>query len=112
MTMRNYTLEKALCEAIKKHLIVRLQYKKELFWRTFEPYAVYESTKDKILVAGSQTKNDSKPLEPAEPRNFEPSLISSLKLTDKIFKYDVRFDRYDKKFAHGFICVIHPTAVK
>jgi hypothetical protein len=109
--MRNYLLEQKLCDAIKRHRVVRLQYKNQPYSRTFNPYGVYRSTKDKILVCGTQTKDDSQPFKEAEPHNFEVELISALTIIDQTFKYDDRFDPTSEAYREGFICVIKRLAV-
>lgn len=106
--MRNLVLENTLCEAIKKHLVIRLKYDKDLLWRIFEPQAVYKSTVDHINVTGIQTEDKNKPFRPPkrEPRNFELSKISAVEITDTEFNFDPTFDPADKRFAHGIICVL------
>jgi hypothetical protein len=110
-TMRNPQLEGALCDAIKKHLAVRLSYKRQNYSRTFEPYIVYRSTRDNILVAGWQTKDDSEPSKAPEWHNFEVELISALKITDKTFEYDVRFNPALDIYRKGVVCVIERLKV-
>ncbi len=111
--MRNLVLEKTLCEAINKHLVIRLKYDKDIYWRTFEPQAVYKSTADHINVTGIQTQDKNKPLQPPkrEPRNFELSKISAFEITDTEFDFDTTFDPGDKRFAHGIICVLKPVKI-
>ena len=104
--MRSYTLEKTLCDAIARHRVVRLRYQRQLYARTFEPYVIYHSTKDKILVAGWQMKDDSQPTRSPEWRNFEVELIYALEVTDKTFKFDHLFDPTDKAYRKGIICII------
>lgn len=112
--MRHYTLERQLCEAIKKHQVIRLQYKNQYYSRTFNPYIVYHSPSDsdRILVAGTQTKDDSQPLKGATPHKFEVQLISALTITDKTFEYDTRFDPALDEYRNGIICVIKRLKVE
>ncbi len=111
--MRNYQLENKLCEAIGKHLVIRLKYDKDIYWRTFVPQAVYKSTVDHINVTGIQTQDKNKPLKlpKREPRNFELSKISAIEITDTEFDFDPTFDPRDKRFAHGIICVLKPVKI-
>jgi hypothetical protein len=111
--MRNLALEKTLCEAIKKHLVIRLKYGKDIYWRTFEPQAVYKSTVDHINVTGIQRQDKNKPLQSPkrEPRNFELSKISAVEITDIEFNFDPTFDPRDERFAHGIICVIKSSKI-
>jgi len=104
--MRNITLEKQLSDAIKKHEVVRLQYKRQNYYRTIEPYIIYRSTQDNILLGGTQTVDDSQPLKPPEPHNFEIELISTLKITGKAFDYDEKFNPSAKEYRNGIFCVI------
>ncbi len=110
--MRNYALEKKLCDAIAKHQIVRLRYKNQLYSRTFEPYVIYRSTKDNILVAGWQTKDDSQPLKKSQWHNFEVELITALTVSDKIFNFDVRFDSRNDDYRNGIVCIIKSLKVE
>ena len=111
--MRNLRLENELCSAISKYRTIMFRYKNELFDRTFEPYIVYFSPTDKnfVLLGGTQTKDDSKPLQPAEPHKFEVELLSRLAFTDKTFDYDPRFDPTRPEYRNGIICVIKRTHV-
>lgn len=104
--MRNHALEQKLCGAIAKHLVVRLNYKNQYYSRTFEPYVVYRSTKDNILVGGWQTKDDSKPLKKPIWHNFEVELITALTVSDKVFEFDTRFNARNDDYRNGVICVI------
>lgn len=110
--MRNIPLEQKLCDAIKRHRIVSLRYKGQLYSRTFEPYIIYRSTKDKILLGGTQTRDDSQPTKPPEPHNFEVKLISALTVTDDVFKYDDRFDPANDIYRNGIICIIKRLKVE
>jgi hypothetical protein len=109
--MRNVLLENKLCDAIKRHQVIRLRYKGQLYSRTFEPYIIYRSTKDNILLGGTQTKDDSQPLKPATPHNFEIELITALTVTDATFKYDERFDPTADIYRNGILCVINRVKV-
>ncbi len=110
--MRNHTLEQKICGAIARHQIVRLSYKKQRYSRTFEPYVIYRSTKDNILVAGWQTKDDSQPLKKAQWHNFEVKLITALTIPDKIFKFDVGFDSRNDDYRNGIICIIKSLKIE
>lgn len=112
--MRNLLLERQLCEAIKRHLIIRLRYKGQNYSRTFEPYVIYHSPadKDRILIGGIQMKDASKPLEKPSPHKFEVNLISALTVTDETFKYDLRFDPTLDEYRNGIVCVIKRVKVE
>ncbi len=109
--MRNYTLEKKLCDAIARHRIVRLRYKNQTHWRTFEPYVIYRSTKDNILVAGWQTKDESDLSKKPVWHNFEVELISAFEMTDKIFNFDVEFNFANPIYKNGVVCIIKRVKV-
>jgi hypothetical protein len=110
--MRNHLLEQKLCDAIKRHQVVRLQYKNQLYSRTFCPYVIYKSAKDKILVAGWQMVDDSKPAKAPEWHNFEVELISAFGVTDKTFRFDDLFDPTNKAYDNGIICIIKRLKVE
>ena len=111
--MRNHKLEQTLCDAIKKHLVIHIKYDKDLYWRTFEPQAVYKSTVEHINVTGIQTQDKNKPLKVAkrEPRNFELHRIAAVGISNTEFKFDPTFDPRDKRFAHGIICVLQSVKI-
>lgn len=105
--IRRLDLEKTLCDAIKEQKIVHLRYGNEFHSRTFEPYIIYKSSTDKILVHGIQTKDDSKPLKPAKKHNFEIGLINSLSITDNIFSPDTKFSSFEKEYSSLYVfCAI------
>ena len=104
---RRLDLEKTLCEAIKEQKVVRLRYKNEFHSRTFEPYIIYNSSTDKILVGGTQTKDDSEPLKPAKKRYFEIGLVNSLSVTDNTFNPDTKFSSFGKEYSSLYVfCAI------
>ena len=103
---RNLIFETRLCDAIRARVIVKLKYEDDTAYRTFEPHAVYCSTKDKYCVAGQQVDNPTDPIERDVPKNFEVGKISALQVTDDPFTPDPRFDRYDAKYANGIVCSI------
>ena len=103
---RKPEFENMLCEAISKRVQVELCYERELITRCFEPYGVYKSTRDKILVAGTQIDNPNKPRDRFKPHNLEVGKISRLTLTSTVFTPDHRFDPTDSRYANGFICRI------
>lgn len=104
--MRNRILEQKLCDAIKNHCVVHLKYKNQISSRTLEPYIVYRSTKDKILVSGYQTEDDSKPFKKPEFHHFEVELLSFFTVTDETFKVDAGIDLTDKMYGNDIICKI------
>ena len=103
---RNIAFETTLCEAVGRRVLVEMQYKDDATFRLFAPYAVYSSTQDKVNVTGTQIDNPSDPFDRYVPRNFEVGLIRGLRLTDKHFEIDSRFDRFDRKFQNGVICSV------
>jgi hypothetical protein len=101
-----FAVQSQLCEAIQKRVAVEFRYEQDGLYRTFEPYAVYNSTKDNVCVSGTQTKNLNKPLDRAQPRVFYLSEIRGLRITSSTFIPDARFDRFDPRYQHGIICSI------
>jgi len=108
---RNPALERQLCDAIKRHRAVRVTYESESFSRTFEPYIVFRSQPGRILVGGTETRDDSQPGRLPEPRYYEVGRISSFSVTDKVFKYDNRFDPTRDEYSGRIICVIQRIEV-
>lgn len=104
--LRRPDLESVICEAIRKRAVVRLRYKSELNWRTYDPHAVFTSSTGKILAVGTQTKDDSSPLKAPEPRNFEVGLIGQISITEETFKPDPRFSSFGEEYSHGVICAV------
>ena len=101
---RRWDFERLLCEAISKRVLVNLRYKDDRHDRLVAPYAVYNSSKGKVLLACTQITNPEKPLDRWEPRNLEVGLMTSVALTDTQFKVDSRFDPFDARYQNGFIC--------
>ena len=106
--MRNFITESQLILAIRKHRVVHFNYQNQLYTRAFEPYIIYYSPTDpnKVLVGGTQTKNNLKPLEQPSPLNFEIVDISWLTISDSVFDYDSRFDPNDNEYKNGKISII------
>lgn len=103
---RNLVLEQQLCDAIKRHRVVRLAYDRESYFRTFEPYIIYRSEPGHVLVGGTQTRDDSQPAKPALPHRLEVGRISSFSATDQVFRFDNRFDPTRDEYRGRIICVI------
>ena len=106
--MRNTEFEGIIAEAIVKKVRVLLRYEAAMNERTFEPAALYYSTKDrlKVNVSGVQVRDSAKPNSPISPRVFEVAKISKITLTSKEFKPDPRFNRLDKMYANGIISYV------
>ncbi len=104
--MRNTEFETLLSQAIAGNLRVILRYNNGLNERTFEPCALFYTTKDRsqVNVSGTQVRDSAKPTGPSVPQIFEVAKISRLTLTGKTFKPDPRFNRFDKTYANGIIC--------
>lgn len=104
--MRRRDLEATLCDAIRKKLVVRLRYKTEMNWRTYEPHAVFCSSTGKINVSGTQTKDQALPNCQPEPRFFEVGLIKQIEVTMDHFEPDYRFNSFSKEYASGVVCAV------
>ncbi len=103
---RRLDLEAELCRAIKDKRQVELWFEDDRLPRLYDPYGVFTSTKNKVLVTGTQVRDGNDPVKPSEPRFFEVGNIRSLRITDSHFAVDRRFDRFDARYTNGFICVI------
>ena len=101
---RSVFLESLLCIAIRKRVLVKLQFKEYIVERLFEPTVVYLSKKHQICVAGIQIANLEKPLDDAEVRNFDIGAMRNVFLTEQAFVIDPRVDQSDCKYANGIIC--------
>lgn len=106
MATQSSDLEAMLCRAICNRKVVKFRYKNEFSSRTFQPHVVYESSAKKFLVGGIQTKDDSKPLRPAEWRAFEIGLIYFATVTNETFQPDRGFKSFRPEFGHNVICAI------
>lgn len=102
---RRFDLEQALCSAIKARKLVTLTYYGNVA-RTFQPTAVYVTSKDKVCVSGVQIINPVKPLDNMEPHNFEVGKIASVVTTEQPFLVPSNFDRFEKKYDKGIICSV------
>ena len=103
--MRNAEFERIITEAIDKKVRILLRYEAAVNERTFEPAALYYSTKDRLQVnvSGVQVRDSAKPNAPVAPRVFEVAKISKITLTSKTFKPDPRFNRLDRMYANGIL---------
>jgi hypothetical protein len=90
--------EQLLCQAIQRRNVVSLYYDGGAQARSFEPTAVYHSTKNKVCVSGIQ-RGDG-------PKNLEVGKISGATITGDKFQPDPRFDRFDPKYRNGIICSV------
>src|ERR1700694_4351193 len=97
-------LESLLCIAIRKRVLVKLQFKGRVVERLFEPTVVYLSRKHQLCITGVEIADPEKPLRNLEVRNFEIGEIRSALLTEQAFVVDLVFDRFDGKYANGIIC--------
>jgi len=104
--LRKPHFEQQLCEAIRARKLVEIRYEDDLTFRVFAPYAVYNSTKDKVNVSGTQVSNPSQPLDRNEPRVFEVGKITAIRPTEIAFTPDHRFDRLDPRYKDGIICSV------
>jgi len=103
---QNHDWETLLCRAIQDRLQVELRYKDDTLYRAFSPYAVYNSTQNKVNVSGTQTANPNAPLKPASPHVFEVGNITALRVSGDHFEPDPRFDSFDARYQNGIICSI------
>ena len=102
---RRTDLETTLCEAIRSKTRVRLHYKNEGHFRTFEPYIIYESA-GRILVAGVQIKDDAKALSMSGWREFEVDRVNTILRIRETFRSDPEFSPFRAKFGTNVICVV------
>jgi len=102
--------QQTLCAAIASHQLVRLRYQDDLQFRVFAPHIVYRSSTGKTLVAGTQINNPAEPLERNEPRNFDLAELTALEVAGEKFRPHHDFDRHDKRYRNGTICVIGAIA--
>lgn len=75
MSIRD-TVEQAI--KTKKRLLIK--YNNDILEREVEPYAIFESTADKIDLFSLQIRNPAKPLVKIEPRNFTLQNLKSARL--------------------------------
>ena len=104
LARRSVYLESLLCIAIRKRVLVKLQFKDRVAERLFEPTVVYLSRKHQPCVTGVQIADPEKPLNNLEVRNFEIGEIRSVFLTEQAFVVDPVIDRFDGKYENGIIC--------
>ena len=90
--------EDLLCRAIQERCVVSLYYDGDALARSFEPTAVYHSTKNKVCVSGIQ-RGDG-------PKNLEVGKVRNARITGDKFQPDPRFDRFDPKYRNGIICSV------
>jgi hypothetical protein len=103
---RNIPFENLLCQAIRELRVVEIRYETDRLFRTYEPAAVFPTSKGKTCVSGVQLTDPNDPVDQHEPHDFEVGKIAELRLTDTKFQPDPRFDRFGSKYKHGIICSI------
>lgn len=103
---RNRTIEEQICAAIKSRHRIKFKYDDELNYRTFEPYAIYQSVKQNYLVFGIQTYDTDKPLQGKVPRNFEVYYIKSLSTLEEPFEPDPKFRSASFENNLGVVCAV------
>lgn len=103
---RRYDFETILCSAINGLQQVELKYDDDLDTRLFEPYAVYPSSTGKILVSGTQIRDNNDRRDEFEPHEFEVGKLRFLRITETVFRPDPRFNPSLPKYRKGFICRI------
>ena len=101
---RSVYLESLLCIAIRKRVLVKLQFKDRVVERLFEPAVVYLSRKHQLCITAVEIADPEKPLRNLEVRNFEIDEIRSVFLTEQAFVVDPVIDRFDGKYENGIIC--------
>lgn len=101
---RRIDLERILCDAMAKKVLVHLRYDDDVASRSFQPEVLYHSTTHKVLVAGVQVNNPEKPLDQLEPRFFEVGKMTSVTITDSPFVRAPDYNRFDARYANGIIC--------
>ena len=101
---RSAYLESLLCIAIRKRVLVKLQFKDRVAERLFEPTVVYLSRKHRLCITGVEIADPEKPLNDLEVRNFEIGEIRNVFLTEQAFVVDLVIDRFDGKYDNGIIC--------
>ncbi len=105
MPARKPDFERLLCEAIKRRVLVQLQYDGRPGTRIYQPAAVFyaNSERTQVNVMGLQISNSAKPADAREPRQLEVGKIRQLCLTETAFTPD-RLDRALPLYKHGIIC--------
>ena len=101
---RSLYLESVLCIAIRKRVLVTLQFKDYIVERLFEPTVVYLSRKHLLCVTGIQITDPDKPLNNLEVRDFDIGGIRNVLLTEQTFIIDPVIERSDGKYSNGIIC--------
>lgn len=103
---RNRFLEQQICEAIKKRVRIRFRYDEELNYRTYEPYIIYQSTRQNYLVFGVQTYDTERPFQRKVPRNFEVYYIKGLTFLDESFEPDPKFRSFAFENNLSVVCAV------
>ena len=103
---RNFGFEHTFADAIRRQTAVKLLFKGETEFRTFNPHVVFMSQTRKVFVAGNQVDN---PLEPDEKNVWgapEVGRLKDVQATQIPFTLDRRFDPSDPEYRNGVICSI------
>lgn len=96
--------ERAICEAVKKRVVVELKYDDDLYFRQYEPVVVYRSSKQRTLVDGYETSNPNDSSFRPDWHTFGIDKIKDIRLTSTSFVPNSGFNRSDARYKHGIIC--------
>jgi hypothetical protein len=103
---RRTDLEITLCQAMQSKKRVRLHYKNEFHFRSFEPYILYLERTGKVLVHGMQTKDDLDRAQGKDLRSFEVRLLNSVILIKEAFEYHGTIAPFKLKLGTDIICTV------
>jgi hypothetical protein len=103
---RNWAAEATLCDAVRRRVHVELQYDQDASYRLIAPYVVFRPEDGDVCLSCYQVTNPAKPQDGHEPRNFTVAKIKGLRLTERPFTVDPRFNRADAKYRNGVLCSV------
>ncbi|UCE88679.1 MAG: hypothetical protein JSW10_10140 [Pseudomonadota bacterium] len=89
---RDHYYEKELTIAIHQRRVVRLRYDKDLQYRVFEPYMLYQDALGRVMIGGRRIRDEANLLKKPGMRKLEVGLITDLQQTGETFEADARFD--------------------
>ena len=80
-------------------LRLRFRYEYDVHYRIFDPYILFKDDKGRYIVGGIRIKDESTPIKKPAACTYEVRLITDIKILDKNFDADPRFNSVRSKYA-------------
>jgi hypothetical protein len=103
---RNIGTECLLYEAIRRQRLIELRFKGEKVTQTVAPYAVFLTEKHGVCLSCHLLSSLEEPKARYQLRSRMVADVQELRLTDRPFSVDPRFDPDDVRYDFGVLCMV------